>query len=240
MTWRNHVNLRWNIIINISVSIFEHALKLCVPYQYVCVLYSRGSQPFVTKAPNIPYHVAPLPISPGWEPLLYSIWLDRTRGSAHVLYECTYCTYHWTARVSGVYMSAHVSCTHHGRGGCGLVHLVLCCFNLGLQVCRRMEIFAFVPWAAALDVVHTHSDGVLAGVYHGAVSRVSKSAVCLAARAITTLVLATHLTHTLPYVKTDMRMVSIWSGTRNVHTCTDKHAYKFYTNTHTHTQLNKW
>lgn len=124
-----------------------------------------------------------------YEHVLYKVLLYAQVGMYIAWLNC--------ACMTGVLTCVCVSCTHHGRSGCGLVHLVLCCFDLGLQMRGRMEIFAFVSRAATLDVVHTHGDGVLAGVDHGAVSRVSKSAVGLAARAITALVLATHLTHTL-------------------------------------------
>lgn len=189
--WWHTRNLRWKITMNISVSIFEHALS-CVCSISMCV---------------------------------FSIWLYCMHG-----YKCTHMNV-YTVLIFELCMYCICVCvcvcaswTHHGRGGCGLVHLVLCCFDLGLQVCRRMEIFAFVPWAATLDVVHTHSDGVLAGVDHGAVSRVSKSAVCLATRAITTLVLTTHLTHTWRYVMTDLGMVTL----RTAHAQTNMQTLNIY------------
>lgn len=82
---------------------------------------------------------------------------------------------------------------HHGRGGCGLVHLVLSSLNFGLQVGWRMEVLAFFPRAPTLDVVHAHGDCVVIGVYHGAICRVGKATVVFPSRAITSLILSTHL-----------------------------------------------
>lgn len=82
---------------------------------------------------------------------------------------------------------------HHGSGGRGLIDLVLGCFDLGLQMCRRVEVFALVSGAAALYVIHTHRHRVVTGVDHCAVGRVGKPAVRLPTRAVATLVFTTHL-----------------------------------------------
>lgn len=67
-----------------------------------------------------------------------------------------------------------------------------------------MEVFALLPRAAALNVVHTHSDGVVVGVDHGAVRGVGEAAVVLSACAVAALVLATHLqTH----ISTALRLI---------------------------------
>lgn len=86
-----------------------------------------------------------------------------------------------------------VAGTYHGCSSRSLVDLVLGCFDLHLQVSWRVEIFALLPRAAALNVVHTHSDGVVVGVDHRAVRRVGEAAVVLPACAVAPLVFATHL-----------------------------------------------
>lgn len=86
-----------------------------------------------------------------------------------------------------------VAGTYHGCSGRSLVDLVLGCFDLHLQVSGRVEVFALLPRAAALNVVHTHSDGVVVGVDHRAVRRVGEAAVVLPAGAVAPLVFATHL-----------------------------------------------
>lgn len=86
-----------------------------------------------------------------------------------------------------------VAGTYHGCSGRSLVDLVLGCFDLHLQVSGRVEVFALLPRAAALNVVHTHSDGVVVGVDHRAVRRVGEAAVVLPACAVAPLVFATHL-----------------------------------------------
>lgn len=92
-------------------------------------------------------------------------------------------------------------CTYHdcGRGrGClggyrGLVGLVLRGFDFGLQVCRRVKIFAFLPHATPLYVIHTNGYGVVVGVDHGAVCRVCKAAVCLSPGTVSSLELPAYL-----------------------------------------------
>lgn len=86
-----------------------------------------------------------------------------------------------------------IQTAHHGRGGCGLVHLVLSCLNFGLQVGRWVEVLALFSGAAALDVVHAHGNGVVVVVDHGAVSRVGEAAVILPSRAVAPLIFPTHL-----------------------------------------------
>ncbi len=68
-------------------------------------------------------------------------------------------------------------------------------FDLGLQVSRRVKVLALLPRAAALNVVHTHSDRVVVGVNHSAVCRVGKATVILPTRAVTPLILPTYLVH---------------------------------------------
>lgn len=86
-----------------------------------------------------------------------------------------------------------VAGTYHGCSGRSLVDLVLGCFDLHLQVSWRVEIFALLPRAAALNVVHTHSDSVVIGVDHRAVCRVGEATVVLPTCAVAPLVFATHL-----------------------------------------------
>lgn len=56
-----------------------------------------------------------------------------------------------------------------------------------------MEILALVPGAAALDVIHANSDGVVSGVDHWAVAGVSEAAVGFPSRAVSPLELPAHL-----------------------------------------------
>lgn len=82
---------------------------------------------------------------------------------------------------------------HHGRGSRGLVHLMLGGLNFGLQMSRRVKVLALFPGAPTLDVVHAHGDGVVVGVDHGAVCRVSEAALALPSGTVSPLILATHL-----------------------------------------------
>lgn len=90
-------------------------------------------------------------------------------------------------------VTALVRSAHHGRGGCGLVHLVLGGLDFGLQVGGRVEVLALFPGAPALDVVHAHGHRVVVGVDHGAVGRVGEAAVVLPPRAVAPLIFPTHL-----------------------------------------------
>lgn len=92
-------------------------------------------------------------------------------------------------------MRSHHGCSCGGglRGHSRLVGLVLRCLDLGLQVCRRVEVLALLARAAALDVVHADGDRVVAGVDHGAVAWVGEAAVRLAAGAVAALELAADL-----------------------------------------------
>ena len=93
--------------------------------------------------------------------------------------------------------------TYHdcGRGrGClgghrGLVGLVLRSFDFGLQVCRRVKIFAFLPHATPLYVIHTNGYGVVVCVDHGAVGGVCKAAVSLSPGTVSSLELPADLGH---------------------------------------------
>lgn len=60
-------------------------------------------------------------------------------------------------------------------------------------MCRRVEVLALFPGAPTLNVVHAHSDGVVIGVDHGAVCRMGKATVVLTPRAVSPLILPTHL-----------------------------------------------
>jgi len=71
--------------------------------------------------------------------------------------------------------------------------LVLCSLDPGLQVSRRMEVFALVSAAAAFNVVHADDDRVLAAVHHAGLHWVSVAAVALTPRAITALEFSTNL-----------------------------------------------
>lgn len=80
--------------------------------------------------------------------------------------------------------------------GCSLgrlAHLLLTRFDFGLQMGRWVKILALLPGAAAFDVVHAHSDGVISGVNHRAVTGVRKAAICFAPRTVSPLKLTAHL-----------------------------------------------
>ncbi len=79
-----------------------------------------------------------------------------------------------------------------GCHGC-LTDLLLTGFDFGLQVCGRVKILALLPGAAALDVVHADSDGVICGVNHWTVTGVSKAAICLPSCTVSPLKLTAHL-----------------------------------------------
>lgn len=68
-----------------------------------------------------------------------------------------------------------------------LVGLVLRSFDFGLQVCRRVKIFAFLPHATPLYVIHTNGYGVVVCVDHGAVCGVCKAAVGLSPGTVSSL-----------------------------------------------------
>lgn len=87
----------------------------------------------------------------------------------------------------------HGSCSRCCLGSCSLVNLVLGSLDLGLQVCRRVKIFALFPGASPFDVIHADGDRVVVGVDHGAVGRVSEPAVILSPVAVPALVLSTYL-----------------------------------------------
>lgn len=71
--------------------------------------------------------------------------------------------------------------------------MVLRSFDFGLQVCRRVKIFAFLPHATPLYVIHTNGYGVVVCVDHGAVCRVCKAAVCLSPGTVSSLELPAYL-----------------------------------------------
>lgn len=103
---------------------------------------------------------------------------------------------HFTCSLAGVLLSHLWTGTYHGCSSRSLVDLVLGGFDLGLQVSRRMEVFALLPRAAALNVVHAHSDCVVVRVDHSAVCRVGEATVVLPTSAVPSLILPTYLEHT--------------------------------------------
>lgn len=74
-----------------------------------------------------------------------------------------------------------------------MVGLVLRRFDFGLQVCRRVKIFAFLPHATPLYVIHTNGYGVVVCVDHGAVGGVCKAAVGLSPGTVSSLELPAYL-----------------------------------------------
>lgn len=76
-----------------------------------------------------------------------------------------------------------------------MVGLVLRSFDFGLQVCRRVKIFAFLPHATPLYVIHTNGYGVVVCVDHGAVCGVCKAAVGLPPGTVSSLELPAYLGH---------------------------------------------
>lgn len=86
-----------------------------------------------------------------------------------------------------------VQAAHHGRGGCGLVHLVLGSLDFGLQMRRWVEVLALFPGATTLDVIHAHGDSVVIVVNHGAVCRVGEATVVLTPGTVPSLILPAHL-----------------------------------------------
>lgn len=77
----------------------------------------------------------------------------------------------------------------------GLVGLVLRSFDFGLQVCRRVKIFAFLPHATPLYVIHTNGYGVVICVDHCAVCGVCEAAVGLPPGTVSSLELPAYLGH---------------------------------------------
>lgn len=95
--------------------------------------------------------------------------------------------------------NSHGSCSGCSLCCCSLVDLVLGSLYLGLQMCRRMKIFALFPRASSLDVIHADGYCVVIGVNHCAVSRMSKSTIIFSSVAIATLVLSTYLKSVCPH-----------------------------------------
>lgn len=90
--------------------------------------------------------------------------------------------------------------TYHGCSSRSLVDLMLGGFDLRLQVGWRVKVLALLPGAAALNVVHAHSDCVVVGINHGAVCRVGKATVILPTCAVTPLVFPTYLVHRIKHI----------------------------------------
>lgn len=91
-------------------------------------------------------------------------------------------------------------------------------FDFGLQVSRRVKVLALLPRAAALYVVHTHSDCIVVGVNHSAICWVGKATVVLATCAVTPLVFPTHLGHICDKKEADQKQkYTLWMYS-SVHT----------------------
>lgn len=84
------------------------------------------------------------------------------------------------------------SCPYHCSCSC-LVHLVLSCFDFGLQVCRGVKVLAFLPRASPFDVIHANCNSIFICVYHCNIYRVSVTAIVLTTCAISTLKLSANL-----------------------------------------------
>lgn len=89
--------------------------------------------------------------------------------------------------------------THHGGcsscclSSCCLVDLVLGSFDLSLQVCRGVEIFALFPGASPFDVIHADGHCVVVGINHCTVGRVSEPAIVFSSITIAALIFSTYL-----------------------------------------------
>lgn len=126
---------------------------------------------------------------------------QRSSGNGSLVSQLSFPPASTTRGLGGAVWCRRGRCTYHdcGRGrGClggyrGLVGLVLRGFDFGLQVCRRVKIFAFLPHATPLYVIHTNGYGVVVGVDHGAVCRVCKAAVCLSPGTVSSLELPAYL-----------------------------------------------
>lgn len=126
---------------------------------------------------------------------------QRSSGNGSLVSQLSFPPASTTRGLGGAVWCRRGRCTYHdcGRGrGClggyrGLVGLVLRGFDFGLQVCRRVKIFAFLPHATPLYVIHTNGYGVVVGVDHGAVCRVCKAAVCLSPGTVPSLELPAYL-----------------------------------------------
>ena len=68
-----------------------------------------------------------------------------------------------------------------------MVHLVMSCFEFGLQVRRRMKILAFLPGASTFDIIHADGHSIITWLNHGHISRVSIAAIILTTGTITSL-----------------------------------------------------
>lgn len=120
--------------------------------------------------------------------------------------------------------------SYHGCGcglGCDgcLTDLLLTGFNFGLQVCRRVEILALLPGAAALDIVHANSDSVISGVNHWTVTGVSKAAICLPSCTVSPLKFTTNLRGAI--IKT-ARGIQLSAFGQIMRTCISADIFFFY------------
>jgi hypothetical protein len=68
-----------------------------------------------------------------------------------------------------------------------MVHLVVSCLEFGLQVRRRMKVFAFLPGAPTFNVIHADRHGIITHFNHGNICRVSVAAIILPTGTISTL-----------------------------------------------------
>lgn len=79
-----------------------------------------------------------------------------------------------------------LACSYHCSGS-WMVHLVMSCFEFGLQVRRRMKILAFLPGASTFDIIHADGHSIITCLNHGHISRVSIAAIILTTGTITSL-----------------------------------------------------
>ena len=79
-----------------------------------------------------------------------------------------------------------LACSYHCSGS-WMVHLVMSCFEFGLQVRRRMKLLAFLPGASTFDIIHADGHSIITCLNHGHISRVSVAAIILTTGTITSL-----------------------------------------------------
>ena len=74
-----------------------------------------------------------------------------------------------------------------------MVHLVMSCLELGLQVWGRMKVLAFLPGASAFDVIHADGHSIITCFNHRGISRMSIAAIALTTGTISTLKFSANL-----------------------------------------------
>lgn len=85
-----------------------------------------------------------------------------------------------------------LGCSYHHVGS-WMVHLVMSCLELSLQVCRRMKVLAFLPGASTFDVIHADSHSIITCLNHGNICGVSIAAIVLTTGTISTLKFSANL-----------------------------------------------